>query len=115
MEIELPIDALCSKNELYEHFLALPISIVHCLSQYQPTETMPTTEEITVQEQVIKTARAVLQRRASYNAYKYEIKKYKDWAGKLDPVKNGRKYLTRDNVDLYISEVQKDHLVTVNM
>lgn len=75
---------------------------------------MPTTEEITVREQVINTARAVLPRRAADNTYKYEIKKYKDWAGKLDSVKNGGKYLTRDNVDLYFTDVQKDRLVTVN-
>jgi hypothetical protein len=43
----------------------------------------------------------------------YESNKYKKWVDEQRLVRHG-KYVTRDNIDLYFTEVQKDRLVNVN-
>ena len=76
-------------------------------SQQRP---VPTTPEL--RERIINTARAVPKKKID-KTYEYEIKKYKTWVDEQNLERHG-KYLTRENVDLYFAEVQKDRLVTVN-
>jgi hypothetical protein len=71
----------------------------------------PTTPEI--QEGMLENKAWDVAPRKVDTTYKYEINKYKKWVDEQRLVRHG-KYVTRDNIDLYITEVQKDQLVNIN-
>jgi hypothetical protein len=70
----------------------------------------PTTPEI--RERTRNNAQDVAPRKVD-TTYKYEINKYKKWVDEQRLIRHG-KYVTRDNIDLYFTEVQKDRLVNGN-
>ena len=70
----------------------------------------PTVAE--VRARVEEHARTGLARRVDAT-YNQEIAKYKTWVEGKNVVRDG-KYLTRDNVDWYFTEVQQYRLVTPN-
>lgn len=67
-----------------------------------------------VRERVIRLSQQTIPNKNVDKTYKNEIAKYKEWVDKEQLEKVNGKYLSRDNVDLYFTQVQQSRLVTHN-